>query len=108
MGLAYRGLGVLLAGSTLVGCAARPSLAPSASPSAVVWQYEVLLGEDGHLAVEAVFSGPVDGGLSIEPGAEPFVDQLGLDEGTSFRALGLRDAAWRSACTSRCRVRYRF
>jgi hypothetical protein len=108
IGVVYRALGVALTASALVGCAAHPALAPPGSPPAVVWQYEVVLGEDGNLAVEAVFSGPVKGGLSIEPGAQPFVDQLGLDEGTSFRALGLRDDAWRSACTSRCRVRYRF
>jgi hypothetical protein len=99
---------ILCAALASVACTRPATRVPSPNLPAVVWQYEAVLGEDGNLAVEAAFSGPVEGGLSIEPGAEPFADQLGVSEGAAFHPVGWRDPALRTACAVGCRVRYRF
>lgn len=86
----------------------RPVRSPPPANGAVVWSYEVALGADGNLAVDARFNGPIDDGLVIESSAARFVDGVVLSDGATFRPIGWQDARLRNACASECRIRYRF
>lgn len=92
----------------LAGCSAPAARAPAPATDAVTWQYDVSLGIDGNLAVDARFRGPVSGGLTVEAGVERFVDGLAIGEGTELRPASLRDARLGSICVEECRVHYRF
>lgn len=87
---------------------ATPAHSPPPASRAVVWSYEVVFDGAGNLVIDAVFTGPIGGGLSVEPLVERFVDQIGLREGTVLRPIRLRDPSLLRACATECSIRYRF
>lgn len=87
-----------------------PAPAPSgARPSA--WRYEVAIGPGAReLAIEVSVPRGPPRRLSVDDGAEPFVRDVALVDGSELRPIAPRQLLWTipSCPEAGCRVRYRF
>ncbi len=70
------------------------------------WSYDVRVGQNVELDVEAVFTGSLGGALVFDDEARPFIDGLAVERGDAFAPFAMTDANWSVGCASPCRVRY--
>lgn len=78
---------------------------PSMGPAS--WSYDVRVGQNVELDVEAAFTGSLSGALVFDDEAGPFIDGLAVERGSAFSPFAMTDANWSGGCASPCRVRYR-
>jgi hypothetical protein len=74
------------------------------------WRYDVQADAGARtLAVDAHFDGGDPTELSVDDGAEPFVDGVAVETAAGWRDIARRDDAWRvPECARGCHLRYRF
>ena len=85
--------------------------ASAARPSVEGWSYDVTAGAGANeLFVDATFPRGSEPELSVDDGAEPFVRDLALWQGATFRPVAPVGTSWFApSCRSEgCRIRYRF
>ena len=99
---------LLLPGLFLAACS--PPRSPAASRASGDWSFQVSAAPGAReLSVVADLAPGSGDQLGVEPGAEPFVQDVQLLTSSGWASLPPRGASWIApACRSGCRLRYRF
>ncbi len=112
-GRAILSITTLLAAASACGHAPLPvrraSVAMAVPPAPVPgWSYEVVASARGQaLSVEAAFPNGTPGELSVGEGAEPFIRNVVLHEGTEATTISPTRDRWKIAsCSAGCRITY--
>ncbi len=98
----------MLRASAIAAVVTFGATAAAAEPA---WRYEVTAGPDAReLAVSASIAAGSSGEFSVDDGAEPFVRDVAVDDGSGWRPVAPHDGSWMMpGCRAHgCRLRYHF